>query len=106
MAATLLLVFAFSVFSFPALQPWDSWGSVHSHIWQVNIVDSVEKFKAIQLEWWGVFAISAVYILASFAIGEESRDAFKWITKQLTNQRRAPEVPKLHLPLLWVRYNI
>jgi hypothetical protein len=100
MTAALIVVIAFSVFSAPALVPWSSWDAVHSHLWKINIVTDVEGLNAKQLEWWLFFVISVFYILLLFTIGEEARDAFRWVIRQLVKKREFPKLHDLQLPLL------
>lgn len=95
-----------ALFSIPKYKPWISWASVHATLAQVNIVkDEINPdptmphgdFKNIQITWWGIFVISVVYILLSFAIGEEARDAYKWIVKQASQKKTLPR--RLVLPV-------
>jgi pheromone a factor receptor len=85
-----------ALFSIPKYKPWISWASVHATLAQVNIVkEEIDPdptmpnngFKNIQITWWGIFAISVVYIVLSFAIGEEARDAYKWIASQASQKK-------------------
>ncbi|KAG5652720.1 hypothetical protein H0H81_003971 [Sphagnurus paluster] len=59
--------------------PWLSWASVHADIAAVKIVQSPDDINSFQLSWWGIPAVSMVYIFLSFILGEEARDAFRWI---------------------------
>ncbi|KAF5378592.1 hypothetical protein D9615_007161 [Tricholomella constricta] len=69
--------------TFSGFRPWTSWASVHANITAVDVVQSRDDIKSIQLVWWGVPAVSIVYILLSFTVGEETRDAFRWIRGRL-----------------------
>lgn len=78
MLGAALLITLFSFFSVPVFRPWVSWASVHSQFSVIDVVRNSDETKGIQLQWWGVLALSVVYILLSFTLGEEARDAFKW----------------------------
>ncbi|KAF8963271.1 pheromone A receptor-domain-containing protein [Flammula alnicola] len=102
-----LCILSFSaLFSVPKSEPWTSWASVHALMNQVNIVQVQENvdptephgdLTSIQVAWWGIFVVSVVYILQSFTIGEEARDAFRWIGEQVTRKRDLPR--RLVLPI-------
>lgn len=100
MTAALIIVIAFSVFSGPALVPWSSWDAVHSQLWKVNVVTNPDVLNTKRLEWWLFFAVSLLYILLLFTIGEEARDAFRWVVPQLKKKRQFPKLQNLQLPLL------
>lgn len=90
------LISIFSFFFVPTFLPWVSWDSVHAQISQINVVTSSADIKIIQLAWWSLFALSILYILFTFTLGQETRDAFKWICEQVTKER---ELPKFSLPV-------
>ncbi len=100
MTTAFTLILAFSLFFFSPSLPWSSWKSVHSHLSEVKIVTSADEIKVIQFTWWAVFALSALYVVLSFVLGEEARDAFKSVVEHFKKKREAPHVRKLILPLL------
>ena len=81
------LVFLLSSFSGPSLHPW-SWATVHASMSEVNIVSSQDQLGSIRLAWWGVFAVTVLYLLLSYCLGEETRDIFKWIRQKTTRKDR------------------
>ena len=80
------LVYIFCSFFGPPLHPW-SWTAVHASMFKVDIVSSQDEVGSIQLAWWGIFGITVLYLFLSFCLGEETRDIFKWIRKQVTREK-------------------
>ena len=74
------LVSILGSFSGASLHPW-SWATIHASMSEVNIVSSQDQLESIQLAWWGGFVLTALYLLLSYCLGEETRDIFKWIRK-------------------------
>lgn len=105
-AICLIMTGFFAILNFAALfsipnMPWVSFAAVHANMTKVSIVKEDFNpdpdmpnvdFKNIEATWWGIFAISIIFVILSFAIGEEARDAYKWIVKQVT--QRKPRLPK------------
>jgi hypothetical protein len=61
----------------------------------VEIVQAEGDVNDVQFAWWSSFAISVIYIVLSFTIGEEARDSYRWVREQLSRERK---IPKLVLP--------
>jgi pheromone a factor receptor len=78
MVGVAILITLFSFFSVPVFRPWVSWASVHSQFSVIDLVRNSDEIRGFKLQWWGLFVLSVVYILLSFTLGEEARDAFKW----------------------------
>lgn len=100
MTTVLIVSIALSIFATPAWIPWSSWGAVHSQLWKINIVTDAEGLNAKRFQWWLFFAVSVLYIFLLFTVGEESRDAFRWVVQQLRKDRQLPKLRGLQLPLL------
>jgi len=81
---SLCVVCLFSVLSISNFETWTSWSAVHAQFSVVNVVESPDDIESIQLAWWGVPAISIVYILLSLMIGEEVRDTLKYVRNLLS----------------------
>ncbi|KAF8060136.1 pheromone A receptor-domain-containing protein [Lyophyllum atratum] len=94
----LFVVSLFSVFSVSGFRPWVSWSSVHASMTVVDVVQSRDDIKSIQLTWWGIPAVSIVYIILSFTIGQEARDSFKWIRGRVRQIRKWRPRPLVLLP--------
>lgn len=94
-AGSLILISLSSLFSVHSFQSWVSWDSVHASMGTVEILQAEDDINDVQFAWWSTFAISVIYIVLSFVIGEEARDSYRWVHEQLTRKR---EVPKLVLP--------
>lgn len=94
MTTALIFIFSLSLFFW---SPSFTWSSVQS---DVRIVTSAEEIKIIRFAWWACFALSAMYIILSFFLGEEGRDALKLVVEQFKKEREAPHMRKLILPLL------
>ncbi|GLB44324.1 hypothetical protein LshimejAT787_1602540 [Lyophyllum shimeji] len=88
MTVLLFVVALFSVFSVSGYRPWTSWAAVHANIKVIDVVQSRDDIKSIQLRWWGVPVMSIVFILLSLVLGEETRDAFKWTRGRVLQLRQ------------------
>ena len=99
LAVSITLISLSSLFSIHSFQSWVSWNSAHASMGTVEIVQTEDDVHNIQFAWWSTFSISVLYILLSFIIGEEARDSYRWVRKQLTRER---QMPKLVLPSLYV----
>nr|QQL12038.1 mating-type protein STE3.s1 [Hypsizygus marmoreus] len=95
---TIFIVSLFSVFSISGFRPWTSWASVHAEFAVIDVVQSRDDIKSIQLAWWGIPAVSIVYILLSFLVGEEARDAAKWIRGIIIEMSKPRPRPLIVLP--------
>ena len=95
LAGSLTLISLSSLFSVHTSQSWTSWDSVHASMPTVEVVQLQVDVSVVQFAWWSIFAISVLYILLSFIIGEEARESYRWIHEQLTRERN---IPKLVLP--------
>lgn len=95
LAGSLTLISLSSLFSIHSFQSWVSWDSVHASMGTVEIVQVEDDVNNVRFAWWSTFAISVVYIVLSFIIGEEARDSYRWVHEQLTRKR---QMPKLVLP--------
>ncbi|PPR07986.1 hypothetical protein CVT24_002698 [Panaeolus cyanescens] len=69
----------FVFFSVSHYVPWTSWASVHAAAADINFLPSSSTVKTIQVRWWSVFVVSIIYISLSFAFGEETRDAYRYM---------------------------
>lgn len=78
----------FSLFTIPALQPWTSWEAVHADLGRINIVAVDRDINNIHINWWTLFSISALYILLSLLIGEETRDSYRWLATQFSRRNQ------------------
>jgi len=107
LSGSFTLISLSSLFSIHNFQSWTSWDSVHASMGTVEVVQVEDDVKVVQFAWWSMFAISVLYILFSFIIGEEGRDLYRWIHEQLTRERQVPRLvlPLYVLPLL-VRFTI
>ena len=104
-------VLSFSaLFSVPRGKPWISFSSVHATMGIIRIVQPDHDtdinsphgdLLSIQIAWWGMFVVTVIYITLSFAIGEESRDAYRWIKAQSSKMlKKKPSAPRnLLLPV-------
>ncbi|TFK26923.1 STE3-domain-containing protein [Coprinopsis marcescibilis] len=81
-AGVSVVAIIFSLFSIPTLQPWNSWDDVHAHVSRINVVVSRQELGNISFDWWRVAVLSIIYIIFSFAAGEETRDSYKWMKAQ------------------------
>lgn len=98
MTCLLFVVSLFSVFSVSGYRTWTSWQSVHANITVINVVQSRDDIKSRQLAWWGVPVVSIVFILLSLVIGEETRDAGKWIRGRVVQLHKWRPRPPVLLP--------
>ncbi|KAF9007129.1 hypothetical protein BDQ17DRAFT_1423203 [Cyathus striatus] len=89
-----------SVASMPILEAWISFAQVHVDITEINIVQVPSLISTLKRTWWGIFAVSIVYLVLLVTLGEETRDMYKWIVKRLTKLRRRKAKPPLPLYLL------
>lgn len=99
MTGSLFLVGLFSVLSLSTFESWTSWSDVHAEFSVINIVTSPADVKTIQVAWWGIPTLSIIYILLSFTIGEEVRDAAKWIYEVMSRVGTPRPVFSLELPI-------
>ena len=99
MTGSLCLVGLFSALSLSTFKSWASWSDIHTEFSVIKIVTSPTDVRSIQLTWWGIPTVSIVYILLSFVIGEEARDAAKWICKMVSRAKTSrPAFPTM-LPM-------
>lgn len=106
-----LCVLSFSaLFSVPRGKPWISFASVHATMGMIRIVQPDYDtdvntphgdLLSIQIAWWGMFVVTVIYVSLSFAIGEESRDAYRWIKAGASRiLKKKPSLPRdLILPV-------
>ena len=87
LTAVLTVVNLFALFSPPTIVPWVSWDSVHEHSGQIKIITQGDEVANAELMWWSIPVTSLAYIFLSFVVGEETRDAWKWIAKTYTSFR-------------------
>ncbi|KAF5329464.1 hypothetical protein D9619_009290 [Psilocybe cf. subviscida] len=96
------------LFSIPNYSSWISWALTHKDISIIQIIQPPavidpdvpqSKLVTAQIGWWGFFIVSLGYIILSFTIGEESRDAIKWIRKQFDEKKNRTTPRQLVLPL-------
>lgn len=99
------------LFSIPNYSSWISWALTHKDISIIQIIQPPavidpdvpqSKLVTAQIGWWGFFIVSLGYIILSFTIGEESRDAIKWIRKQFDEKKNRTTPRQLVLPLQYV----
>ncbi|KIM42054.1 hypothetical protein M413DRAFT_445226 [Hebeloma cylindrosporum] len=99
LAGSLTLISLSSLFSVHNFQPWISWDFVHASMATVEIVQFEDDVRNVQFAWWSTFAVSVIYIVLSFAIGEEARDSYRRLHDQFTRKRQLPKLvlPSYHL---------
>ncbi|TFK32934.1 pheromone A receptor-domain-containing protein [Crucibulum laeve] len=100
LTTVMALIMLFSIFSTPVTETWSSWDVVHTNMANIRIVWSPDDMLSIHLVWWGFFVLSVLHILISFTIGEESRDAFKWIRGKIVDHSRKSAQRQLLLPTI------
>lgn len=92
----------FILFLNPTFVPWVSWNSAHAEFTQIKIATSKNDVGPIKCDWWGIFAVSVVFILLSYILGEETRDIGVWVWAQLRKKREPLHLRGLILPLRYV----
>ncbi|KAF9522498.1 hypothetical protein CPB83DRAFT_864350 [Crepidotus variabilis] len=97
--ATILVIRIFSLFLNPRFVPWVSWEATHANLSQVEIVTSTIGIRASLFEWWSVFAVSVIFVILAYLLGEETRDVGQWIRVQGRKKRSPLGIRKLVLPL-------
>lgn len=102
LTGVLTIVNLFSMFSQPRLIPWNSVESVRAKAHIVKIVTQRDEVTMLKLSWWGIPATSIVYLLLAFTVGEETRDAAKWIVKTVQRGIEWYRDLSLSLPTQWV----
>jgi pheromone a factor receptor len=98
MTGSLCLVCVFSVLSISTFESWTSWSAVHADFSVINVVTSPDDVGSIRLTWWSIPTVSIIYIILSFVIGEEVRDASKWIRKMVSRVDKPRSVFPMLLP--------
>ncbi|KAF9494757.1 STE3-domain-containing protein [Pleurotus eryngii] len=76
-SAVLGLTSLFALFSPPRLSNWTSWRNVHENSYDIDTISTKNELTSIQFAWWGLKAVSIVYLVLSLAIGQEIRDGAK-----------------------------
>jgi pheromone a factor receptor len=99
MTESLCLVCLFSVLSISKFESWTLWSAVHAEFSVINVVTSPDDVVGIQLPWWGIPALSIMYIFLSFVIGEEVRDASKWLREMVFRVERRRTLFPMVLPI-------
>ncbi|KAF8630086.1 hypothetical protein AX17_005484 [Amanita inopinata Kibby_2008] len=92
----------FTTFTTPSTGIEFSWASIHADLHVIRIITSDKENPSIRYIWWGLCVVSLLYILLSFSLGEEPRDAIKWIVTHCSKKPkitfRAPKAPFESLP--------
>ncbi|KAG6916883.1 hypothetical protein DXG01_004792 [Tephrocybe rancida] len=97
--AVLFVVSLFSVFTISGFLPWTSWAAVHANFTTINVAHSVNETRSIKLVWAGVPIVSIFYIALTLALGEETRDAYRWIGGRIRKIPQWRPRPLVLLPL-------
>ncbi|KAG6860871.1 hypothetical protein C0995_006551 [Termitomyces sp. Mi166 len=97
-SAVLFVVSLFSVFTISQFIPYTSWSAAHIEFITINIVRDADTTRSIKLVWLGVPTVTLVYIALVLALGEETRDAFKWICGRVSKLPKWRPRPLLLLP--------
>ncbi|PFH48836.1 hypothetical protein AMATHDRAFT_5419 [Amanita thiersii Skay4041] len=71
-----------------------SWSAIHANLRTIEILTTQEQQLGVKLMWWGIFALSIIYILVACALGQESREAIQYIRSHWSKQ------PKLVIPII------
>ncbi|KAG6839246.1 hypothetical protein H0H87_001346, partial [Tephrocybe sp. NHM501043] len=95
----LFVVSLFSVFTISRFLPWTTWSAAHANFASINVVRSEEEMRSIKLVWVGVPVVSLVYVALILVLGEEARDAYKWIRDRVREMPQWRPRPLMLLPL-------
>lgn len=72
-----MLVTTFAIFIRSPIVPWPSLEEVHKDFAVIAIVKSELELVYIKFSWWTVPSFSWLYIVLSFVLGEDIRDAVR-----------------------------
>ncbi|KAF9555099.1 hypothetical protein CPC08DRAFT_145587 [Agrocybe pediades] len=85
-----------SLFTISSFQSWTSLREVHRLMFKIEVVKAPADVTNFRLNWWSLLVISVLYLILAFAIGEEARDIYRWVWKEMKKERH---MPRLSLPL-------
>ncbi|KAF4623146.1 hypothetical protein D9613_002290 [Agrocybe pediades] len=85
-----------SLFTISSFQSWTSLREVHRLMFKIEVVKVPADVTNFRFNWWSLLVISVLYLILAFAIGEEARDIYRWVWKEMKKERH---MPHFSLPL-------